>query len=288
MRLPALHPSSTDRPGPWRVEVDAILRAAGGSLLFGMPLVFTMEMWWIGASLPRPQLVGLLLVALAASTLLARFGGFRDDRRSAREDIAEAIECLAIGVVLSSAFLFALGRLDTDMSLAGALGVVAVQAIPLGIGGIVANLVFDPESSRVGPDRTPAGALVNDLAATAAGALFLGFAIAPTEEIPMLSAGIGAGNAVALVLLTLLASYVIVFASGFDPSHRGDDANVGAFQRPLPETVATYVVSLAVAAALLAGFGQLDGDDSLRSALTHVLVLGVPAAIGGAAGRVVV
>jgi len=288
MDLP-LHLPGHARLRPWRVELDAVLRAVGGSLLFGVPLLFTMEMWWIGDSMPRPQLVGLLLLALAMSSLLARLGGFRDDRRSVREDIAEGVECLAIGIVVAALVLLALGRITADTSLHGVLGMIGVQCIPLALGAVVANLVFDPDSSRTGTSTdSPRSELLNDVAATAAGALFLGFAIAPTEEVPMLSAGLDTTSVVAVVLLTLVASYVIVFASGFDPAHRNRGERGGAFQHPVTETVMTYVVSLVVAAVLLVGFGQLDADDSMRSALVHVLVLGVPAAIGGAAGRVVV
>jgi uncharacterized membrane protein len=42
------------------------------------------------------------------------------------------------------------------------------------------------------------------------------------------------------------------------------------------------------ATALLAGFGQISLTEPPLAVLAQVIVLGVPAAIGGAAGRVVV
>jgi uncharacterized membrane protein len=48
-----------------------------------------------------------------------------------------------------------------------------------------------------------------------------------------------------------------------------------------------YVVALAVSAAALTFFNQATFQGPLASALTQVVVLGLPAAIGGAAGRLV-
>ncbi len=103
----------------------------------------------------------------------------------------------------------------------------------------------------------------------------------------MLAAGLSLANLLALIALALLAGYLIVFASGFDPSHH-DVHQGGWFQRPFSETILALVVSLIASFAMLLGFGQLSLDDPLLAIVTKVLVLAVPASIGGAAGRVVV
>ena len=36
-------------PGPWRKEFDDFIRALSGGFLFGVPLLYTMEMGWIGS-----------------------------------------------------------------------------------------------------------------------------------------------------------------------------------------------------------------------------------------------
>lgn len=278
--------------GPWSIEFDALARATGGAVLFGIPLLFTMEMWWIGEYRSRPHLLGFLALAFLANTALARLSGFRSDvRPSLRREAAEAIEAMGVGTLTSFVVLVSLGQVDVGTSLYSLAGMVAVQVVPLSLGATVGNLVFDPETGRAGdgdtPARSPLWELLNDVSATFAGALFLGFAIAPTEEIPMIAAGLTLLHVFALVFLTLFASYLIVFASGFDPSHRGRHVG-GLFQRPFSETMLSYVVSLAAALVLLYGFGQIELGDPLYWTLTQMIVLGVPAAIGGAAGRVVV
>lgn len=286
------NPFRRNRPdGQWSVEFDALARAFGGAILFGMPLLFTMEMWWLGEFQPRPHMVGFVLVAFLANMALARMSGFRREEETLANDAAQAVEALAAGVVLSLAGLLALGRIDTGTSLEALFGMIAIQVIPLSLGATVANLVFDPRLGRAGTgsddDDSPRQELLKDVAATFAGALFLGFAIAPTEEIPMLAASLNGWNMLAIVAFSLLAAYLIVFASGFDPAHRERQVG-GLFQGPVSETTLSYVVSLAAAAAMLYGFGQVGSGDPLHSILVQTLVLSVPASIGGAAGRVVV
>ena len=103
----------------------------------------------------------------------------------------------------------------------------------------------------------------------------------------MLAVALGTWNLIGVVVLSLFAGYVIVFASGFDPAHRSKRVG-GLFQDPFSETILAYTISLACTAGLLVGFGHITLDDPLASSLAKVIVLGVPASIGGAAGRVVV
>ena len=260
-------------------------------MLFGMPLMFTMEMWWIGEFTQHVRLLGFLAVAFLINLALSRMGGFRDDDATLASDAAQACEAMAVAVVLSVAALFALGRLDAGASLESMLGTVVVQVLPLSIGVSIANLVFTPDTSRTddgdGDRGTPLQELRSDVVGTFIGAVFVAFAIAPTEEIPMLAAGVDGANVLAIVVLSLLAGYLIVFASGFDPSHH-EPHQGGLFQRPFSETMLAYAVSIVASALMLWGFGQIALGDPPHEVLVRVLVLAVPASIGGAAGRVVV
>lgn len=286
-------PSLRQQPhGGWRGERDALARASGGALLFGVPLLFTMEMWWIGEVVSPQRLGAMLAAAFLINVVLARLGGFRDGERGWRGDVGEAVESIAVAVVFSAAILLALGRIDTGTPASAVIGVIGVQVVPLSLGATVANLVFSPDVGRASSGKqrehgTPMQELLNDVAATAAGALFIGFSIAPTGEVPMLAVSLGPVTSVAVLLLTMIAGYMIVFASGFDPSHRQRHVG-GLFQRPISETVLATVIALAVAAGMLVVMGQIGAGDSLNGALAQILVLGVPAGIGGAAGRVVV
>jgi uncharacterized membrane protein len=90
----------------------------------------------------------------------------------------------------------------------------------------------------------------------------------------------------ALIGLTLVIGYIIVFASGFDPAAKRDREHL--FQHPITETSLSYLVSLAVSLAVLLVTKQVGADDPPAFVLTLTLVLGLPAMVGGAAGRIAV
>ncbi|MDQ4077992.1 MAG: TIGR02587 family membrane protein, partial [Chloroflexota bacterium] len=130
-------------------------------------------------------------------------------------------------------------------------------------------------------------ATLNDLGATVAGAVFLGISLAPTDEIPMLASGLHYGHLLAVIALSLLLTYLIVFESGFHPP-AGTHLNRGPFQHPVTETVFAYVISLLIALLALYLFGRVEWGEPPIFVLAQVLVLGFPAAVGGAAGRLVI
>jgi putative integral membrane protein (TIGR02587 family) len=143
----------------------------------------------------------------------------------------------------------------------------------------------DGEEGQDGSQNGTWGALRADLAATLIGALFLAFSIAPTDEVEVLAAALDDIHLVALIALSLLLSYIIVFASGYS---RGPGTQSGPFQSPLTETVLAYVVSLLVALASLYLFDRIEPGDPANHTFAMVIVLGFPATVGGAAGRLVV
>lgn len=181
--------------------------------------------------------------------------------------------------------LLVLNRIQPSDPLDSVLGMIVIQAVPLSIGASVANEVFGHrgERRRQGePRRTalqPWQELFSDIGATIIGGIF----IAPTEEIPMLAAGLDYTHLLALIGLSLTLSYAIVFASGFDEASSG-----GLFQRPMTETTLAYVISLLVAGVTLYFFDQISAGEPLRSIIEQTLVLGLPTTVGGAAGRLVV
>ena len=65
------------REGPWDKELDDLARAFSGAFIFGMPLLFTMEMWWIGMHSQAPRLLATLAIALVANCGLVYASGFR-------------------------------------------------------------------------------------------------------------------------------------------------------------------------------------------------------------------
>lgn len=283
---------------PWREELTGLVRAASGGLLFGVPLLYTMEVWWTGRHTePRQMLLvlGLLVLPLLA---LNRTTGFRESRQvGLRDAVVDTVEALAVGVVMSTVVLVLLRELTFDTSLRPGLGVVVYEAVPFCLGvGVARHFLHgdrnDPDDDDDGGDEPAEGGgtarlhpTLADLGATVVGATFVSLNIAPTDEVPMIAAALDPPWLLAMLAMSLVSSYAIVFAAGFTSQDRRH-AQEGLFQRPVTETVVSYLVALLTSAVLLWLF-QRDVTP-LDDFLVRVLVLGFPAAIGGAAGRLAI
>src|SRR5215212_1323011 len=208
------------REGSWRKELQDVLRAVSGGFIFATPLLYTMEMCWIGTTAELWKLMlflgiaGLIGFALARS----RSGGFKEET-SRFASVEQAIDGIAVGLVGAVIVLAVLNRIQLGEPLGSVLGKVIVQAVPISIGAAVANAIFGPhgERSRQGEEsegeaQKGGQAFVADFGATVIGAIFLAFSIAPTAEVPTLAAGLDYAHALALTVLSLLLTYCIVFA----------------------------------------------------------------------------
>lgn len=285
-RRPAPHPAS------WSEELGDILRAIGGGFIFAIPLLYTMELWTIGATAELWKLLLFLGIAFLISLGLARSreGGFKEatDPFATLEQAADGV---AVGIVGAAVVLLVLNRIHLGDPLSAIAGKILVQAVPLSIGAAVAAAIFGPrgERGREGDEDTPPPnalrATLTDLGATAIGAVFLAFSIAPTNEVGLLAAELTHRHLIALIGLSLALSYIIVFASGYGSSRQ---PRPGPFQKPVTETVVAYIVSLVVALLALFLFDRIELGDPLPWILTLTLVLGLPATVGGAAGRLVI
>ena len=112
----------------------------------------------------------------------------------------------------------------------------------------------------------------------------MAFSIAPTDEVTLLVAVVKGPWLVATVLTSIVLSYCIVFQAHF--TRQGQRRlQKGLFQHPFSETIFCYLVSLFAAGVMLGFFSRFNPSATLDLALHQILVLGLPATIGGAAGR---
>jgi putative integral membrane protein (TIGR02587 family) len=283
---------SVSRSGSWYEELRGLIRALSGAYLFGMPLLYTMEMWWLGEVSRPGHLLLTLMIALLANFGLVAAAGFKHESETTWfSRVEQTLEAVAVGTVAAVVVLLTLNQIKVDQSPQAILGMIVLQALPLSIGASLANILFDREMGREGDElgsRHPTfwHALLNDVSATAIGATFIAATVAPTEEVPMLAARMDYPHLLALIGLTLVTGYIVVFASGFDASAQRDREHL--FQHPATETALSYLVALIVSFCALLLTQQVGQDTPPGYVLTQTLVLGLPAMIGGAAGRIAV
>lgn len=286
----------------WSHQLNDMIRGVSGGFLFGIPLLYTMEVWWIGSQTSPALMLFILGITFIVVLLLNHTEGFRRTQSNHFFDtVMDSVESLAIGIVCATCILFLLNEIELKTPLNEALGKLILESVPFSLGAALAGafLSGDRWSSSNSQDsdkqdnrknqgkKSNFNATLADIGATLMGAMIIAFNIAPTDEIPMLDAAIAAPRLLAIIPVSLVISYGIVFQAGFTTQKQRRQQK-GIFQRPISETVMSYLVSLFASAFMLFFFHRLSLDDPWTLWLSKTLILGLPATIGGAAGRLAI
>lgn len=268
----------------WAKELTAIARAVTGGMLVGVPVLYTMEVWWTGQRTTPERNLIVLAVCLALLVVVHHTAGFRSSPDAHLGDaMIDAVVALGVGLVSVTAVLVLLRQLTLDTPLGVATGKIVYQAIPFALGaGIVRQVLNDRGGADDDPGSDRLHATVADVGVSVLGTLVVSVAIAPTDEIPMIATAVEGAWVIALLAASLVISYAVVFVAGFSGQEQRRTQH-GWLQHPTTETVVCYLASLATAYALLWMFHRAGG--SFTEQLTHAVILGLPASIGGAAGR---
>jgi len=283
----ATRPISAGVPaGANRDYALGLARAFGGAVIFGLPLLMTMEMWSLGVSSHPLRLLLFLALNFFILVGLSRFGGF-ERTYSLAEDVLDAFAAYGVGIVASAAALFLFGVIETGMPLGELVGKVAIQSVPGSFGAMLARKQLTGGESE--PDEEHAlrsEGYGGQMFLMAAGALFLAFNVAPTEEMVLIGLLMSPWHSIALVLVSLLLLDALVHGLGFagqKPVTKGTSYRWNF----ISYSVVGYGIALFVSFSVLWIFGRTDGA-SLSQIAGTVTVLAFPAAIGAAIARLVV
>ncbi|MBW4649697.1 MAG: TIGR02587 family membrane protein [Kastovskya adunca ATA6-11-RM4] len=284
-------------------ELRDIIRGTSGGFLFGIPLLYTMEVWWIGSQISPPVMLIILAVTFVVVFMLNSTEGFRQNKRVTFLDtVIDSVEALAIGIVSATMILILIREIDLSTPLYETLGKSVLESVPFSLGAALARASLSgdrwtnsdgksPEKqqpiTRKTTHKSHIQATLSDIGATLIGALIVGFNIAPTDEVSMLDAAVSPPWLLAFIAASLLISYCIVFEAGFT-SEKKRRKQSGLFQRPVSETVISYLMSLIAAVSMLFFFQKLNFSDPWTMWLSSTIILGLPATIGGAAGRLAI
>lgn len=271
-----------------------LIRATGGGLLIGLPLLFTQELWSYGFVLHPLKILVLLGVAFVVVVGYNVTSGFRKDS-SFTEVLVDSVEAMGLGILVALVVLILFGRIEADMGIREIAGKVSLEAIPIAFGASLARSQLaspedepDEESdagASGGSDERDIGP-AHRLFIAAGGALLFALNVAPTDEVVILGTEAGWPLLMAVMAVSMLVTLALVFYADFrggrDP-HPGDSP----MDHPVSETVAAYAISLGIALALLWAFDRTEGV-ALPAILGMAVMLGVAASLGAAVGRLLV
>ena len=262
----------------------ALGRAFAGAVIFCLPLLMTMEMWWLGFALHPGRLLTFSLANFALLYGLSRVAGFEASHNWI-DDILDAFAAYAVAALTAAAVLLLLGVIEAHMPFREVAGKISLQAVPASFGAMIGAKLLGEGEEIEQEEKHWRESYAGRLFLALAGAMFLSFTIAPTEEMRLIAYQMTPWHALLLVLLSIVALHAVVYLVGFPGQERryGDSPGLDLVRQTLP----AYGVSVCGCLYVLWSLGSLDGA-SLAFAATSVAVLGFPAAIGAGIARVVV
>jgi putative integral membrane protein (TIGR02587 family) len=259
-------------------------RGVAGGLLFSLPLLYTMEVWWAGFS-SHPWRLALYVVATFALLLgYNYYAGLRQDT-CFEEVVIDSIEEMGIGLGVAALVLWLLGRVTFDMTAGEAVGQIVVEAMTVAIGVSIGTAQLGGEDDEAEKGMGEGSGKIHfggQVVLAMCGAFLFAANVAPTEEIVMIAVEITAWRLFGLAVLSLSLGALILYYSEFSGSKR--HVRFDTHHDMLVGTVITYAVALAASALILAFFGRFDGQ-GLATCVAQTLVLGVAATLGASAGR---
>lgn len=262
-------------------------RGVGGGLIFGLPILFTQELWHQGFIISAGRLVIFLMLQYLLLLGYVYYAGFREEYTFAGVAF-EAVEALGISFLVSATILFIMAQLTADMSLEEILGRIVLTAIPVSIGVATATVLLreEPEEAIRRKERAAPGTFGQYVVALG-GAEFFAFTFSSTEEITIIGIEVTWWHVLLIMLLSLITTYSMVFYADFKGTH-GPREPQRILETPFGETIAAYALALITSVVILFLVGRLSINDSLNTIMFQSIVLGFPASLGAAAGRLII
>jgi putative integral membrane protein (TIGR02587 family) len=264
-------------------------RGITGGLLFSLPMLYTMELWWTGFIADPLPLLLYFIVGMFLLMVYNHYVGLRKDP-SLWEGMEESVEEMGVGILLTAFILWITGRISPEMSFNEISGKIIVEAVTVAIGISVGKSQLGGNSDNDGETEDLKTKKNNPhvfrtVNIALCGAILIASNVAPTEEVVVIALesevyklliiallSIGIGGAVLYYINFKGAKTIVVHSNTWN-------AVVG--------TLLMYAVALLSSAFMLWFFGRFEGL-SLYGMVAETVVLGFPAALGASAGRLLI
>lgn len=273
-----------------------LARAFGGAIFFSLPLLMTMEMWSLGFYMDRFRLTLFMFLMIPMLVGLDRYSGFKETS-SWTEDAVDGIVAYGVGIAASTLVLLLLNVINSSMPLREVVGKISLQAVAASFGAVLASSQLggeqaegradgagDSEESEEDGRKEHAG-YGAEIFFMAVGAVFFAFNLAPTEEILVIAFKMTDWHAPALMVVSLLMIHAFVYAVNFHGTP-GAPEGTPAWNLFLRYSLVGYAVALLISGYVLWTFGRYD-QLGFTAAVETAVVLGFPASLGAAVGRLV-
>jgi putative integral membrane protein (TIGR02587 family) len=293
-----MSPSSHSTPRSIAQSVQIYARGAAGGLLFSLPLLYTMEVWWTGF-IAHPW--RLVVYCFSIFILLLAYNFHCGLRRNETliEVVIDSFDALGIGLLLAALILWLTQVISFDLPVGEVVGKIVIEALIIAIGVSIGEAHLGGQDDKTVQPKNAAGqskgskekkaapplyeiSLGRQLSFSFCGAVIFTSPVAATDEIVIIAVSASSWKILGLALLSLIFSAVILtYGKGKSLKSFGPDVKLASL---ISGCVITYMVALVTAGLMLWFFGRFDGL-AMISCVDQSVVLGVLATFGAAAGE---
>lgn len=256
-------------------------RGIVGGLLFSLPLLYTMEVWWTGFIASPGKLLAFIVFTFLLLLGYNRHAGMRPDA-SLRDILHESVEDIALAFIVAFLFLLLISKVGFSMSFSEIAGKVIVESMIVAIGVSVGTAQLGQSPGEEGK-KSRDGGILQVIVLGVCGAALVSSSVAPTEEILQIAIISESVHLLLMILGSLIISAVILFYSDF----KGTGPVEGGFQKIFMHLIINYLIALIVSFMMLWFFGRIN-DYSLSLVIAEIVVLAIPASLGASAGRLLI
>ena len=262
-------------------------RGITGGLLFSLPMLYTMELWWAGFLITPLRLLTYILVSLFLLMGYNHYAGIRSTH-TLLDGLLESVEEMGLGLLVAGFVLWLSSRITHGMSVNEIAGKMVVESMTVAIGISVgkSQLSGGTESThqQEKPKRKPE--FIGQLNIAMCGAVLVAANVAPTEEVVVMALETETFKLVIMALVSIAIGAIVLYYTNFRGAEKWvikPDSKLDI----IAGTIMMYAVALVASAFMLWFFGRFAGI-SLDSIVAETVVLGFPAAMGASAGRLLI
>lgn len=279
---------------PISISLKEYGRGLAGGLLFSLPMLYTMELWWTGFIVKPFPLLTYFIVGIFILMVYNHYVGIRRDH-SLWEGFIESLEEMGLGLILTASILWITHRITGEMSLNEISGKIIVEAVTVAIGisvgkaqlGIQSDEDEEDSKGKMSDEKSKSESnLLRTLNLSLCGAILIAGNVAPTEEIMVIALEAPAFKLLIIGLLSIGIGGAVLYYINFSGSRKWVSKPSGTMEIILG-TLIMYAVSIAAAAFMLWFFNRFVGL-SLYGIVAETVVLSFPAALGASAGRLLI
>ena len=277
--------SSGGRSSEERSYLLGLARGFGAAIIFSIPMLMTMEMWWLGFYMDRLRLAIAALLMLPLLIALSFFAGLRPNARAApdRPRRGHGLRHRP-GRRRRGALPHARGQLHQAPR--EIIGKVVLLGLAASFGSMLGRRELGSRAGkRDEAKRKQSSGWLGQMVLMVAGALYLSLTVAPTVEMVKIPYKMTPWHALAMVVVSLALMHAFVYTLRFKGSAQAPEGTPW-WSLFLRYTVPGYVIATGVAAYLLWTFGRFGSFDPYWI-LMYSVALGFPASVGAAAGRLI-